>query len=442
MLKAALVVEDQKGIEAFRILQETTGLEIIGLVDLSGNPSWVTEEERQKYYITTDLTKVAGLPGLSTIVVVSNNHQVEERLKPLLKPNLELVTIPDQGFLMTLLSSGKQLIEARLLKGELWTILNSVQDPVEVVDAQGVIKYVNPAFTRVSGIPVSKRVNQNIFEVSPYGALAQSLILQKPVVGYRTYVGGSNAEVVSNASPIIVDGEIKGAVVVFQLVNDILKLMDQLNHSNAVIENLYAQIDQIASSRWNFDDLVGKSKIFLSMVEVARKASRSEVTVFLIGEVGTGKGVFAQAIHNYSPRRGRPLIRVDCSSIPEAVQEVELFGCEKGALTGVVQTRLGKIELAQEGTLYLKGATSLSSYVQGKLAKAWQDGEFYRIGGEEPIKIDLRLIASSRFDPKVALRKGHLHEELYQCLNAAEVYLCPLNKRMEDLPLLADHFIK
>ena len=442
MLKAALVVEDQRGIDVFRILQETTGLEIIGLVDLSGNPSWVTEEERQKYYITTDLTRVTALPGLNAVVVVSNERQVQERLKPLLKPHLELVTIPPRGFLMTLLSSGKQLIEARVLKGELWAILNSVQDPIEVVDAQGVIKYVNPAFTRVSGITESKRVNQNIFEVSPYGALAQSLILQKPVVGYRTYVGGSNAEVISNASPIIVDGEIRGAVVVFQLVNDILKLMDQLNHSNAVIENLYAQIDQISSSRWSFDDLAGKSKLFLSTVEVARKSSRSEATIFLIGEVGTGKGVFAQAIHNYSPRRGRPLIRVDCSSIPEAVQEVELFGCEKGALTGVVQTRLGKIELAQEGTLYLKGITSLSPYVQEKLAKVWRDGEFYRIGGEEPIKTELRLIACSTFDPKAALRKGHLNGELYQCLNAVEVYLSPLNKRLEDLPLLAEYFME
>ncbi|NMA91494.1 MAG: sigma 54-interacting transcriptional regulator [Firmicutes bacterium] len=441
MLKLALVVEDQRGIDIFRILQETAGLEIVGLVDLSGDLSWVTAEERQKYYITTDLSRVAALPDLNTVVAVSNDQQLQKRLTPLLKTPRELVTISPQSFLMTLLSSGKQLIETRLLKGELWAILNSVQDPIEVVDDRGVIKYVNPAFTRVSGIPEKKRVGQNIFEVSPYGALAQSLILQKPVVGYRTYVGGSDAEVISNASPIIVDGEIRGAVVVFQLVNDILKLMDQLNHSNAVIENLYAQIDQISSSRWCFEDLVGKSQLFLSTVELARKASRSGNTILLIGEVGVGKGIFAQAIHNYSSHRGRPLIRVDCSSIPEAVQEVELFGCEKGALTGVVQTRLGKIELAREGTLYLKGVTSLSPYVQDKLAKVWREGEFYRIGGEEPIKIELRLVACTTFEPKTALRKGYLSGELYQGLSAVEIFLSPLRKRLEDLPLLAEHFM-
>ncbi len=441
MHKTALIIEDQKGIDIFRILQETVDLEIIGLADLSGDPSWISEEERHKYYITTDLTRIAALSGLNSVVVISDGRQVTARLKPLLKPDLELIIMSPEGFFMTVLSSGKQLLEARLLKGELWAVLNAVQDPIEVVDAKGVIKYINPAFTRVSGIPESKRVNQNIFEVSPYGALAQSLILQKPVVGYRTYVGGSNAEVISNASPIIVDGKIRGAVVVFQLVNDILKLMDQLNYSNAVIENLYAQIDQISSSRWSFDDLVGKSKSFQSTIEVARKVSRSESTIFLIGDAGTGKGVLAQAIHNYSPRRGRPLIRVDCNSIPEAVQDVELFGCEKGALTGVVQTRLGKIELAREGTLYLKGITSLSPYVQAKLARAWQAGEFFRIGGEEPIKVEVRLIACSTMEPKVALRKGLLNSDLYQCLSAVEVCLSPLNKRLEDLPLLAEHFM-
>ena len=199
MLKLALVVEDQRGIDIFRILQETAGLEIVGLVDLSGDLSWVTAEDRQKYYITTDLSRVAALPDLNTVVAVSNDQQLQKRLTPLLKTPRELVTISPQSFLMTLLSSGKQLIETRLLKGELWAILNSVQDPIEVVDDRGVIKYVNPAFTRVSGIPEKKRVGQNIFEVSPYGALAQSLILQKPVVGYRTYVGGSDAEVISNA---------------------------------------------------------------------------------------------------------------------------------------------------------------------------------------------------------------------------------------------------
>ena len=125
------------------------------------------------------------------------------------------------------------------------------------------------------------------------------------------------------------DGEIRGAVVVFQLVNDILKLMDQLNHSNAVIENLYAQIDQISSSRWCFEDLVGKSLLFLSTFELARKASRSGNTILLIGEVGVGKGIFAQAIHNYSSH-GRPLIRLTVLRFRRRSRRWSFLGVRRG----------------------------------------------------------------------------------------------------------------
>ena len=173
------------------------------------------------------------------------------------------------------------------------------------------------------------------------------------MTGYRTRVGGSEVGNL-NASPIIVDGEITGAVSCFQPVNDILKLMDQLKHSNTVIESLYAQIDRISGSRWSFDDSGGQSKIFRATVEMARKAARSDAPVLLSGESGTGKNAFAHAIHNSSSRKRRPMIVFDCSTIPESLQELELFGCEKGAMPGVVRTRLGKVELAHEGTFSSK----------------------------------------------------------------------------------------
>lgn len=440
-MKAAVIVDDPRGVEVFRILKESNEITIIALADLSGDLSWVTEEERKNFYITTDLARIFVQPDLKVAVNVAANPEVNRLLKKNISEKVELVEVRPDGFLMTLLRSKKQLLEARLLKGELLAILNSVQDPIEVVDASGVVKYVNPAFTRVTGIPESARVNRNIFEVSPHGALANSLIQQKPITGYRTVVGGSDAEVISNASPIIVDGEIRGAVVVFQPVNDILKLMDQLNYSNAVIENLYAQIDQISSTHWTFDDIVGQSKLIRATTEMARKAARSDVPVLLVGENGTGKEVFAQAIHNASARRGRPLIYLDCSALPVDIQEVELFGCEKGALTGVVRTRLGKVELARGGTLYLKEITALSPFLQAKLVELIQEKQFNRIGGDIPVKADVRLIASAGHNPKIALQKGILSEELYHSLNMIEINLSPLRKRIDDLPLLAQDFV-
>ncbi|HSW35025.1 MAG TPA: sigma 54-interacting transcriptional regulator, partial [Candidatus Limnocylindrales bacterium] len=291
---------------------------------------------------------------------------------------------------------------------------------------------------RVTGIPEKKRVGCNIFAVSPHGALAQSLIRQKPVIGYRTRVGGSDADVVSNASPIIVDGELIGAVVVFQPVSDILKLIDELKHSNAVIENLYAQLDQVSGSHYNFETLTGQSKNFKIAVKTARRAAQSESAILISGESGTGKSLFAQAIHSSSVRVKRPLIILDCAAIPDSLQELELFGCEKGAMPGIVRTRLGKAELADGGILFLKEISSLNPYLQRKILYFLETQQFHRIGGERPLPVDVRIIVSSSSNLKMASIKGYFLEELYRHLALVEINLPPLRDRLEDIPLLVN----
>lgn len=442
MLKTALIIKDRSGVELFRFLQQSPDLALVGLADLSGDSDWLTEQERKEYFVTADPARVAALPDLDVLVNATGDQGLLERNRPESQRQIELVELPPDGFLAKVLLSGEKLLEARLLKGELWAVLNSVHDAVEVVDASGFIKYVNPAFTRVTGIPEKKRVNRNIFQVSPHGALAQSLVRQKPVTGYRTYVGGSGVEVVSSASPIKVDGEITGAVVVFQPVSDILKLMDELKQSNALIENLYDQINRISGAHRHFDDLVGQSRLFRATVEMARKAARGESPVLIRGENGTGKNVFAQVIHSGGARRERPLIVFDCSSVPDSVQEIELFGCEKGALPGVVRTHLGKIELAHRGTLMIKEICSLSPFLQDKLLHFINTGEFYRIGGESAGEADVRIIATAGEDLPARVPRGSFNDELYQQLAASEIVIPALRKRLEDVPLLARSFME
>jgi len=348
LIKAALIIKGKRGIDLFRLLKQCGDIDLVGLACPDGEIDWLTKEERKNYYVTADLDKIAALPELETVIDATEESSVTEYLKQILKKSVKLEELTSPSILSAVLNARDQLLETRLVKGELLAILNSVQDAIEVVDEQGIVKYVNPAFTRVTGIPESKRVNKSIFDVSPQGALAQSLIQQKPVTGYRTYVGGSDADVISNASPIIVDGELKGAVVVFQPVGDILKLMDELQHSNAMIDNLYAQIDQISGSRLSFESLTGKSNILSATIERARKAARSESAVLISGESGTGKSIFAQAIHNNSHRNKKPIIAVDCSSVPDSLQEIEIFGCEKGAMPGIVRTRIGNSSWPEE----------------------------------------------------------------------------------------------
>ncbi len=438
MIKTALVVKGERGGELFRLLRQCSEVDLVGLACLDGNTKWLNEKERKSVFVAADLDKIIALPELEAVVEATGDPETVEYLKENLAGGVKLEELTSRSVLNAVLSSREQLLETRLVKGELLAVLNSVQDAIEIVDDKGTVKYINPAFTRVTGIPESERVNRNIFEVSPHGALAQSLIQQKPVTGYRTYVGGSDADVISNASPIIVDGELMGAVVVFQPVGDILKLMDELKHSNTIIDNLYARIDQMAGGRISFDSLTGRSKVFMATVEKARRAARGASPVLICGESGTGKSFFAQAIHNGSSRNKKPLITVDCAAVPDSRQEVEIFGCEKGAMPGVLRTRLGRIELAEGSTLFIKEVNSLSPFLQKQLLQVLEERCFYRIGGEQAIPADVRIIASASDNLIDLSLQGHFSEELYRRLSQVKIDLPPLRKRSEDIPRLAE----
>ncbi len=441
-MKVVLVINGEEDASFLRTMQETEEyFQVVGLVDLSGDDTWLSREEKENWLVTSRLEEITGLSHLEAVVNAVDGVEVNQELERMLPSGVELIKVQESPFLKRLFRSKEELVEARRLKGELWAILHSVQDAIEVADRHGIIRYINPAFTRVTGIPENRRVGENIFEVSPHGALASSLIYQKPVTGHRTTVGGSDVEVISNASPIVVDGQIEGAVVVFQPVTDILKLMDELERSNTLVENLYAQINRISGSRWSFDNLVGRSKSFKSVLEAARKASRSDSPVIIQGEAGTGKEVLAQSIHHNSPRHNAPFIKVDTSKIPESLLEMELFGCEKNAYPGVVRTRLGKIELAHQGTLYIKGVDQLNEYLQEKLYRFIWEGRLLRIGGEKPVGSSVRLVASSCTGLKRMVRLGKFREDLYLALGGHELHLPSLRHRSDDISLLVDSFI-
>jgi PAS domain S-box-containing protein len=442
LVKVALIVKGRRGADLFQVLQQCGEVELVAVACPDGEIGWLSAEDKKNYFVTADLDKIVAMPELETVLDATGEPRVGEYLAGKLSRAVKLETLTSGSLLGAVLGTREQLMETRLLKGELGAILSAVQDAIEVVDDKGVIKYVNPAFTRVTGIPESKRLGRSIFEVSPHGALAQSLIQQKPVTGYRTYVGGSDADVISNASPIIVDGELMGAVVVFQPVGDILKLMDELKHSNAIIDNLYAQIDQISGSRFSFESLTGQSKVYQATIEKARKAARSEAAVLLTGESGTGKALFAQAIHSSSVRRKRPLIIFDCAAVPDSLQEIELFGCEKGAMPGILRTRIGKVELAGGSTLFIKELNSLNPFMQKRLQRLLEDHSFCRIGGDQPLETDVRIIASTAENLLQASIQGHFLEKLYRQLSLVSVELPPLRKRPEDIPLLAEALIE
>jgi DNA-binding NtrC family response regulator len=186
----------------------------------------------------------------------------------------------------------------------------------------------------------------------------------------------------------------------------------------------------------------GDSPKMREAIETAKKSAASRSTVLLLGESGTGKEVFARAIHEWSERRAEPFIAINCVGLAKDLLESELFGHEKGAFTGAHQLKKGKIEIAEGGTLFLDEVGDISAELQTKLLRFLQEREFERVGGTEPIRVDVRVIAATNRDLGGAVKDGRFREDLFYRLNVIPIALPPLRERREDIPVLAKYFLR
>jgi DNA-binding NtrC family response regulator len=188
--------------------------------------------------------------------------------------------------------------------------------------------------------------------------------------------------------------------------------------------------------------VAGKNSLMVETVEEAKKAAASKSTVLLLGESGTGKEIFARSIHEWSDRRLKPFVAINCVGLSKELLESELFGHEKGAFTGAHQRKKGKMELANGGTVFLDEVGDIAPELQTKLLRFLQEREFERVGGTEPIAVDLRIIAATNRALEQAVKNGAFREDLYYRLNVIAITLPPLRDRKEDIPLLADYFLE
>jgi DNA-binding NtrC family response regulator len=188
--------------------------------------------------------------------------------------------------------------------------------------------------------------------------------------------------------------------------------------------------------------ILGKSSIMRKVFDTVSRAAPTKASILITGESGVGKELVADAIHELSPRKGKPLIKVNCAALSAGLLESELFGHEKGAFTGAVSRRRGRFELANEGTLFLDEIGEIDQNIQIKLLRVLQEHEFERVGGEETIETDVRVIAATNKDLKVEIEKGNFREDLYFRLNVVNIDVPPLRERKDDIPILAAAFLK
>jgi len=194
--------------------------------------------------------------------------------------------------------------------------------------------------------------------------------------------------------------------------------------------------------RYQFDNIVGRSPVMREIFGTIERVAPTRATVLLAGESGVGKDMIARAIHQHSPRRDHPFVKINCTALPENLMESELFGYEKGAFTGANVTKPGKFEQADTGTVFLDEIGDVPASIQVKLLRILQEREFERLGSNKTRHIDVRVLAATNVDLRAALEQGTFREDLYYRLNVMPISIPPLRERREDIPFLAEHFVQ
>ncbi|MEW9082662.1 sigma-54 interaction domain-containing protein [Caldanaerobacter subterraneus] len=330
-------------------------------------------------------------------------------------------------------------------------LLENIDWGVQITDKEGYTIYYNKASSQIDGIPIDEAIGKHVLAMFPSLSNRESTILKvlrtgEPVVGHEqeiTNCYGQKVSLFTITLPIVIDGEICGAIDISKNLSEIKNLMTKVIDLREEVRNnrKKSAVKENEEAYYTFDDIIGESKVITELKCKAQKIAKSNSPVFVYGETGTGKELLVQAIHNASPRKNGPFIAQNCAALPENLMESILFGTVKGSFTGA-ENRPGLVELADGGTLFLDEITSLSLDLQAKLLRFLQEGYIRRIGDSKVRKVDVRVIAASNISPYEALEKKILRPDLFYRLSTIVLYVPPLRERKSDIPLLVKHFIK
>jgi PAS domain S-box-containing protein len=324
------------------------------------------------------------------------------------------------------------------LTGEkkLAAILNSVWEAVITVGRDHRIASFNRAAERMVGIPEGEALGKDCRTIlrANFGPAQADCPMGDITEGGqpRTEVNGTLVRADGRIVPVSASwgfledepGHVLGFVVSFRSFDEIERLVEERR------------------SRFPFREIVGKTQRLKEIYELVDVVKETDSTVLITGESGTGKGLFARAIHDLSPRREGPFVKVNCAALTETLLESEMFGHVKGAFTGAVSDKVGRFEAADGGTIFLDEIGEISPAIQVKLLHVLQDHEFQRVGSSKTMKVNVRVIAATNRDLKAAMREGRFREDLFYRLHVIPIVVPPLRERKEDIPLLVDHILK
>ena len=321
-------------------------------------------------------------------------------------------------------------------------IFNSIYYGAMVTDARGRVTHFNEPYGRFLGLTPSEQIGRHAAEVVENTRMHVVARTGKAEINETHQLKGQ--EMVVQRIPIRRDGEVIAVFgqVMFKNKHDVTRLARKLKLLESKVKKYEAELDSLAGTRYTFDSIQGASAQLRDLKREAEKAAGTDLPVLISGESGTGKELFAQSIHAASPRRRRPFVRLNCSAIPPDLFESELFGYERGAFTGAGSGgKPGKFELAHGGTVFLDEVGELPRHMQPKLLRVLEEKEFERVGGNQMIRTDFRLIAATNQPLEEMLGSRRFRKDLFYRLNVVPLNIPPLRERPDDIVPLCRYFL-
>jgi PAS domain S-box-containing protein len=312
-------------------------------------------------------------------------------------------------------------------------ILESISDGVFTVDREWRITSFNRAAEQITGITRQQAMGRHCWDVFRSNMCERNCAMRRTMEQGKTFLDSETYIVNQDKReiPLVVstsllkdnEGEVIGGVEIFRDLSQVESLRKELKE------------------RFQVGDIVSRSPAMHRIFKILNQVAESESTVLIQGETGTGKELFARAIHNLSPRKKKPFVAINCGALPDTLLESELFGYKAGAFTHAVKDKPGHFAMAEGGTILLDEIGDISPAFQVRLLRVLQDKKFQPLGGLKPIKADVRIIAATNQDLTTLVKKGNFRHDLYYRINVVNLSLPPLRERKEDIPMLAENFI-
>ena len=326
-------------------------------------------------------------------------------------------------------------------------VCQNLYDGIHITDGEGVIVFINDAYTRTTGIRPEQVLGRRVSEIEGLlykGSVTGQVLKTKKRVNSMATILELGKEVLVTGTPVFDEaGNIKLVVTNTRDFPELKRLEHQLHTLTEERKKVHQELAFLRRQQAGGRELVYRSEAMESVMELVRTVAQTDVTVLITGESGTGKELIANELYQGSARRDKPFIKVNCAAIPAELLESELFGYEEGAFTGARRSgKAGMFELADTGMILLDEIGDMPLTLQTKLLRVLQQRELIRVGGSRPVKLDLRVVAATNKNLREEVRQGRFREDLYYRLNVVPIELKPLRERQTDIPLLAERFCR